>query len=70
MDAKIIFWQVLAAYAFALAGGVFSASLRLSHKPLCALISFAPALFSVLRFLPSCRKAWQQTDGGWWPLLS
>jgi len=41
MDAKIIFWQVLAAYAFALAGGVFSAWLRLSHKPLCALISFA-----------------------------
>ena len=41
MDAKIIFWQVIAAYVFALGGGVFSASLRLSHKPLCALISFA-----------------------------
>ena len=41
MDAKIIFWQVTAAYLFALAGGSLSASLRLSHKPLCALISFA-----------------------------
>jgi zinc transporter ZupT len=34
-------WQVLAAYIFALAGGSISASLRLEHKPLCALISFA-----------------------------
>jgi zinc transporter ZupT len=41
MDPKIIFWQVMAAYVFALAGGIVSASLRLSHKQLCALISFA-----------------------------
>jgi zinc transporter ZupT len=41
MGAKIIFWQLIAAYAFALGGGTLSASLRLSHKPLCALISFA-----------------------------
>ena len=41
MDEKIILWQVLAAYAFALAGGTLSAAVRLSHKPLCALISFA-----------------------------
>ena len=41
MDAKVIFWQVIAAYAFALGGGALSVSLRLSHKPLCALISFA-----------------------------
>src|SRR5213596_584509 len=34
-------WQVVAAYAFALVGGWISASLQLSHKPLCALISFA-----------------------------
>jgi zinc transporter ZupT len=34
-------WQVIAAYIFALAGGSISASLRLQHKPLCALISFA-----------------------------
>src|SRR6478735_5680808 len=34
-------WQVIAAYIFALAGGSISASLRLEHRPLCALISFA-----------------------------
>src|SRR6476646_4234042 len=35
------FWQVIAAYVFAVAGGSVSSSLRLEHKPLCALISFA-----------------------------
>src|SRR5215469_5595006 len=34
-------WQVIAAYIFAVAGGAISASLRLEHKSLCALISFA-----------------------------
>jgi zinc transporter ZupT len=34
-------WQVVAAYVFALAGGSISTSLRLAHKPFCALISFA-----------------------------
>jgi zinc transporter ZupT len=34
-------WQVIAAYMFAVAGGLISASLRLEHKQLCALISFA-----------------------------
>jgi zinc transporter ZupT len=34
-------WQVVAAYVFALAGGAISTSLRLEHKALCALISFA-----------------------------
>src|ERR1043166_21745 len=34
-------WQVIAAYAFALAGGLISTSLRFEHKQLCALISFA-----------------------------
>jgi zinc transporter ZupT len=34
-------WQVIAAYSFAVVGGSISASLRLEHKPLCALISFA-----------------------------
>src|SRR5947199_1697940 len=36
-----VVWQVVAAYIFALAGGSISTSLRLEHKPLCALISFA-----------------------------
>src|SRR5213082_3299915 len=34
-------WQVVAAYAFAVAGGWISTSLQLAHKQLCALISFA-----------------------------
>ena len=34
-------WQVVAAYGFALIGGGISISLRLEHKQLCALISFA-----------------------------
>ena len=41
MNGEITFWQVTAAYAAALVGGSISASLRLQHKPLCALISFA-----------------------------
>src|SRR5438094_1830344 len=44
-------WQVFAAYLFALAGGLISASLRLEHKQLCALISFAAGtLLSVTLF--------------------
>ena len=53
-------WQVVAAYIFAVAGGAISASLRLEHKPLCALISFAAGtllgvtLFAI--FIPSSAK--------------
>jgi zinc transporter ZupT len=38
---QAILWQVGAAYAFAIAGGSIGALLRLPHKALCALISFA-----------------------------
>jgi len=41
MNGQIILWQVVSAYAFALVGGAVSAVVRLAHKPLCALISFA-----------------------------
>ena len=41
MNGQITFWQVAAAYVFALAGGLISTLLSLTHKPLCALISFA-----------------------------
>jgi zinc transporter ZupT len=44
-------WQVVAAYVFALAGGSVSVSLRLEHRPLCALISLAAGtLFGVTFF--------------------
>src|ERR1700692_2398403 len=41
MNGQITFWQVVAAYVFALVGGSISTLLRLTHRPLCALISFA-----------------------------
>jgi len=41
MNGRIIFFQIVSAYAFALVGGATGALLRLAHKPLCALISFA-----------------------------
>src|SRR6266704_5347958 len=59
-------WQVVAAYAFALAGGSISTSLQLTHKPLCALISFAAGtLLGVTLFaiLPE-----SLTNSGWWPV--
>ena len=41
MTGWMISWQVIAAYLFALIGGTISASLRLPHRALCGLISFA-----------------------------
>ena len=41
MNGEITLWQIAAAYAAALVGGSISTSLRLEHRPLCALISFA-----------------------------
>ena len=61
-------WQVVAAYVFALAGGAISTSLRLEHKPLCALISFAAGtLLGVTLFaiLPEGLK-----DSGAWPVVA
>jgi hypothetical protein len=49
MNGQLTLWQVIAAYAFALAGGWISTSLHLAHKPLCALISFAAGLPGFLR---------------------
>jgi zinc transporter ZupT len=60
-------WQVLAAYAFALAGGWISASLQLSHRPLCALISFAAGTFlgvTIFAILPESFGACS-----WWAVL-
>jgi zinc and cadmium transporter len=61
-------WQVVAAYIFALAGGSISTSLRLEHKPLCALISFAAGtLLGVTLFaiLPESLN-----DSGAWPVVA
>jgi zinc transporter ZupT len=53
-------WQVLAAYAFALAGGLVSTSLQLPHRQLCALISFAAGTLlgvTILAILPETLRA-------------
>jgi zinc and cadmium transporter len=51
MDGTVIFWQVIAAYVFALIGGGISAAIRISHQSLCALISLAAGtLFGVTLF--------------------
>ena len=60
-------WQVVAAYVFALAGGWISASLQLSHRPLCALISFAAGTFlgvTIFAILPESFGACS-----WWSVL-
>ena len=60
-------WQVVAAYIFALAGGSISASLRLEHKPLCALISFAAGTLlgvTIFAILPESFGACP-----WWAVL-
>jgi zinc and cadmium transporter len=41
LNGQLTLWQVVTAYVFAFAGGSISTSLRLAHKPLCALISLA-----------------------------
>src|SRR5262245_42458789 len=61
------FWQVIAAYIFALAGGWISTSLRLEHKPLCALISFAAGTLlgvTIFAILPESLGACP-----WWAVL-
>ena len=64
----MILWQVVAAYLFALVGGTISTSLRLEHKPLCVLISFAAgALLGVTLFaiLPEGLQG-----SGAWPVVA
>jgi zinc transporter ZupT len=60
-------WQVIAAYIFAVAGGSISALLRLEHKPLCALISFAAGTLlgvTIFAILPESFGACP-----WWAML-
>ena len=51
MNGTVIFWQLIAAYVFAIAGALVSVGLRLSHQSMCALISCAAGtLFGVTVF--------------------
>ena len=59
--------QVIAAYGSALVGGWISTSLRLEHKPLCALISFAAGTLlgvTIFAILPESFGACP-----WWAVL-
>src|SRR5881397_703930 len=61
------FWQVVAAYAFAVAGGWISTSLQLAHQQLCALISFAAGTLlavTIFAILPESFGACS-----WWVVL-
>src|SRR5436189_2349197 len=61
------FWQVIAAYTFAVAGGWISTSLQLAHKQLCALISFAAGTLlgvTIFAILPESFGA-----SSWWVVL-
>src|SRR4029077_9809709 len=60
-------WQVIAAYIFAVGGGSISVSLRLEHRPLCALISFAAGTLlgvTIFAILPESFGACP-----WWAVL-
>src|SRR5215468_378815 len=60
-------WQVIAAYIFAVAGGAISTSLRLEHKPLCALISFAAGTLLGLTFFVIFPESLGSCP--WWAVL-
>ena len=66
MNGQITFWQVVAAYAFALAGGLVSTSLRLSHKPLCALISLAAGTLLGVTLFAILPESF--ANSSWWPV--
>jgi len=67
MNGTAIFWQILAAYLFALTGGVISVGFRLSHQSLCALISLAAGtLFGVTLFAIGPEAL---SVGTWWMVL-
>jgi zinc transporter ZupT len=60
-------WQVVAAYVFALAGGGISISLRLEHKPLCALISFAAGTLLGVTLFAILPESFRYSGG--WPVI-
>jgi zinc transporter ZupT len=60
-------WQVVAAYVFALAGGSISTSLRLEHKPLCALISLAAGTLLGVTLFAIAPESLDATD--WWAAM-
>src|SRR5437867_11230721 len=62
-----VVWQVVAAYVFALAGGSISTSLRLEHKPLCALISLAAGTLLGVTLFAIAPESLETTN--WWTAI-
>jgi len=67
LNGQIIFWQVAAAYVFALGGGSISALLRLTHRPLCALISFAAGTLLGVTLFAILPESFN--DSPWWAVI-
>lgn len=69
MNADSTFWQVVVAYVFAVGGGAISTTLRLTHKLLCALISFAAGTLLGVTLFAIFPENLGRTDW-WWVLLA
>ena len=66
MSGQIILWQIVSAYAFAVLGGAVSALLRLAHRPLCALISFAAGTLLGVTLFAIIPESLANTN--WWAI--
>lgn len=64
MQSHLILWQIVAAYLFAVAGGIFSALLRLSHQALCVLISLAAGTLLGVTFFAILPESVETAN--WW----
>jgi zinc transporter ZupT len=69
VNADATFWQVVAAYVFAVGGGAISTTLRLTHKLLCVLISFAAGTLLGVTLFAIFPESLGGTDW-WWVLLA
>ena len=69
MNGDATFWQVVAAYVFAVGGGAISTTLRLTHKLLCALISFAAGTLLGVTLFAIFPESLGRTHW-WWVLLA
>jgi len=69
VNADATCWQVATAYLFAVAGGAISITLRLTHKLLCALISFAAGTLLGVTLFAIFPESLGRIDW-WWVLLA
>lgn len=64
---NVIFWQLIAAYGFALIGGSISVAFRLSHQTLCAMISLAAGTLFGVTLFALIPEALQMSH--WWMVI-